>query len=111
MNEKTEFLLKMLGERLKQTRLNTDQTQQQVADIIGKSRTAIEGAEKGKCNMSTFISILVALGVEDQLDLFLPDPPPSPVLLAKARGKKRQRASATKAQNKSSSLYRDELGW
>ncbi len=84
MNERADILLEMLGQRLKQTRLNADRTQQEVADIIGMSRTAIEGAEKGKCNLSTFVSILLALDATDQLDLFLPEPPPSPVLLAKA---------------------------
>ncbi|MCH8819527.1 MAG: helix-turn-helix transcriptional regulator, partial [Acidobacteria bacterium] len=51
MNEKTVTLTSVLGNRLKQTRLNVDLTQQQVADIIGKSRTAIERAEKGKCTL------------------------------------------------------------
>lgn len=112
MNEKTTLLLEALGERLKQTRLNSNRTQQEVADIIGKSRTAIERAEKGKCNLSTFVSILVALDADEQLDLFLPAPPPSPVLLAKARGKKRQRASSTKVEkNNPDSVTKDELGW
>jgi len=110
MNEKTNDLLTRLGERLKQTRLNTNLSQQQVADIIGKSRTAVERAEKGKCTMGTFVSILVALDMEDQLEMFLPEPPLSPVLLAKARGKKRQRAS--KAHKHSASLPgKDDLGW
>ena len=109
MNERAGILLEMLGQRLKQTRLNADRTQQEVADIIGMSRTAIEGAEKGKCNLSTFASILLALDATDQLDLFLPEPPPSPVLLAKAKGRKRQRASAAKAQQ--TSPQRDELEW
>jgi putative transcriptional regulator len=109
MNERADILLEMLGQRLKQTRLNADRTQQEVADIIGMSRTAIEGAEKGKCNLSTFVSILLALDATDQLDLFLPEPPPSPVLLAKAKGLKRQRASAAKALQ--TSPQRDELEW
>jgi transcriptional regulator with XRE-family HTH domain len=112
MNKKTSLLLDSLGARLKQTRLNANLTQQELADIIGKSRTAIERAEKGKCNLSTFVSILVALDADEQLELFLPPPPPSPVLLAKAKGKKRQRASSgdVKKSNPGSGTE-DELGW
>jgi len=100
-------LLEKLGSRLKQTRINANLTQAQLGDIIGKSRTAIERAEKGKCNLNTFVSILVALDADEQLDLFLPEPPPSPVLLAKAKGKQRKRASARK-QNK---ISEDNLEW
>lgn len=110
MNEKTNLLLEMLGERLQQTRIKLALTQQEVADIIGKSRTAIERAEKGKCNLSTFVSILVALDAADQLDLFLPETPPSPVLMAKAKGEKRQRASRTR-KGKPAPADKDGLGW
>ncbi len=95
-NRKTEVLLEKLGNRLKQTRINANLTQNQLGDIIGKSRTAIERAERGKCNLNNFVSILLALGADDQLDLFLPEQPPSPVLLAKAKGKTRKRASSRK---------------
>ncbi|MFT4925303.1 MAG: putative transcriptional regulator [Phenylobacterium sp.] len=110
MNEKNAYLLAILGERLKQTRLNADYSQQQVADIIGKSRTSVERAEKGKCTMETFVSILLALDASDHLSLFLPESPPSPVLLAKAKGKKRQRASKA---NKTASVpsSEDDLQW
>ena len=112
MNEKTELLLATLGKRLKRIRLNSQRSQQDIADIIGKSRTAIEGAEKGKCNLSTFVEILVALDADEQLNSFLPEPPPSPVLLAKARGKQRQRASSSRSRKtQSNSDNKDELGW
>ena len=108
MNKKTQHIVTELGRRLKNTRLNANISQKQLADIIGKSRTAIERAEKGKCNLSTFISILVALDADAQIDLFLPESPLSPVMLAKAHGKKRQRASVAK-ENKDK--YQDDIGW
>lgn len=104
---KIEILLEKLGNRLKRTRINANLTQVQLGDIIGKSRTAIERAEKGKCNLNTFVSILVALDVDEQLELFLPEPAPSPVLLAKAKGKQRKRASSRKTQSK----QEDNLEW
>ena len=107
MKKQINQLIEDLGSRLKHTRINANLTQNQVADIIGKSRTAIERAEKGKCNLHTFISILVALDADEQLDLFLPKPAPSPVLLAKARGKQRKRAS----NQKTDSDNKDNLEW
>jgi len=108
MNIKTENLIKMLGRRLKQTRLNANLTQKQLADIIDKSRTAIERAEQGTCNLNTFVSILVALEVDEQLDLFLSESPPSPVLLAKLKGNKRKRASGV---DKRIIIDKDDIGW
>lgn len=110
MNERTSDVLFTLGERVKQVRLAADLTQNQVADIIGKSRTAIERAEKGKCTLDTFVSILVALGVDNQLDIFLPEPSPSPILLAKTQGKKRLRASGVDRKDQNAH-NEDELGW
>jgi len=108
MNIKSKNLVIELGQRLKQTRLNANLTQHQLADIIGKSRTAVERAEKGKCNLDTFVSILIALGVDEKMDLFLPEPPPSPVQLAKAKGKKRKRATGI---TKNTENKAGELGW
>lgn len=107
MDNKINNLVGNLGQRLKQTRINASLTQKQLGDIIGKSRTAIERAEKGKCNLDTFVRILVALDVDEQLELFLPEPVPSPVLLAKAKGKQRKRASSGKTQSK----QEDNLEW
>jgi transcriptional regulator with XRE-family HTH domain len=106
-NPKITILLEKLGKRLKQARIYANLTQSQLGDIIGKSRTAIERAEKGKCNLNTFVSILVALDVDEQLDLFLPEPAPSPVLLAKAKGKQRKRASSRRSKN----THEDNLEW
>ncbi len=106
-NDKINILLEKLGNRLKQTRINANLTQSQLGDIIGKSRTAIERAEKGKCNLNTFVRILIALDADEQLDLFLPEPAPSPVLLAKAKGKQRKRASSSKSKHNPE----DNLEW
>ena len=106
-NTKITLLLEELGKKLKLTRINANLTQSQLGDRIGKSRTAIERAERGKCNLDTFVRILVALNVDEQLDLFLPEPAPSPVLLAKAKGKQRKRASS----RKNNKIDEDNLEW
>ncbi|PCJ50985.1 MAG: transcriptional regulator [Gammaproteobacteria bacterium] len=111
MSEKADNLLETLGKRLKLARLNSNRSQKEIADIIGMSRTAVEGAEKGKCTLGTFVNILIALGIEEQLDSFLPESPQSPVLLAKALGNTRKRASAVKKTTADIKTSKDDLGW
>lgn len=89
-----------LGQRLKQARLNHDRTQQELAEHIGVSRKTIVNAEKGKAQLEVFVAIMAALGLTQQLDLFLPEQPVSPIQLAKLQGKKRQRAVAHKKPQK-----------
>jgi len=82
-----------LGRRLCRMRLRKNLTQDQVATITGLSRTAVQGAEKGASTLLTYVKILRALNSLDSLDDFLPDIGISPLELAKAQGKERQRAS------------------
>jgi len=91
-------LAQELGNRLKLARLNLDLTQTQVAQRSGVSRKQVMQAEKGKTQLQTLIAILMALDVADQLDLFLPKTPISPLQLLKLQGKQRQRASGLKPQ-------------
>lgn len=82
-----------LGERLKQARLNHDLTQVEVAARAGLSRKVVLNAEKGKAQLESFIAIMLALNLTEQLHLFLPRQSLSPIQLAKLQGKQRQRAS------------------
>ncbi|MDQ7049003.1 MAG: helix-turn-helix transcriptional regulator [Enterobacterales bacterium] len=110
MNQITKTSLKQLGQRIKQARLNRNYTQMELADIIGRSRTAIEGAEKGKCTLETFVSILVALDLAENFVRFLPEQPISPIALAKAQGKQRKRASGIKCKE-TNAEQTDRLDW
>ncbi|MBN1007131.1 helix-turn-helix transcriptional regulator [Amphritea pacifica] len=85
----------ILGERLKQARLNADMTQTQVSELSGVSRKMVMGAEKGKVQLETLVAIMQALGLSDHLNRFLPEQTISPVQLARLQGKKRQRASGS----------------
>ncbi|PIE39380.1 MAG: transcriptional regulator [Gammaproteobacteria bacterium] len=82
-----------LGLRLKRARLNRDFTQDELAQKAGLARKTVAGAERGKVQLENFVAILLALGLSDQLDLFLPEQTVSPRALAKLQGKQRQRAS------------------
>ena len=81
------------GKRLKQARLNANLTQIEVAERAGVSRKIVINAEKGKVQLISLIAIMMALGLMDYLDGFLPKQIISPIELAKLQGKKRQRAS------------------
>ncbi|GHA00610.1 hypothetical protein GCM10008090_06900 [Arenicella chitinivorans] len=91
--ESVKVLSQMLGERLKQARLNQDVTQAQLADLAGVSRRSVLNAEKGKTQLETFVALLVALGLSDNLQQMIPSTNISPLQLAKLQGKHRQRAS------------------
>lgn len=86
-------IARMLGERLKQARLNANLSQSALAEKVGLSIKGVINAEKGKSQMETVIAILLGLNMTQQLDLFIPKPEISPIQLAKLQGKQRQRAS------------------
>jgi transcriptional regulator with XRE-family HTH domain len=85
---------KELGNRLQRERLNQNITQAALAESAGISRRTLVAAEKGQgTTLETLINILRALGRLGQLDQFLPEPPISPIELAKLKGKVRRKAS------------------
>ena len=95
-----------LGLRLKQARLNRDLTQTKLAKAAGVSRKAVLNAEKGRAQLETFIAILMAMELANQLDLFLADPEVSPLQLARLNSRRRQRASG-----KTQLSQEDESEW
>ena len=86
---------KELARRLKIARLNADLSQSELAALTGLSQSTIKRTEKaqGNSSMVTFIAILRVLKKLDQLDLFLPVPPPNPIQLSASKGKPKQRAT------------------
>ena len=91
-------ILEVLGNFIKQTRLQQNKTQQQVAAAAGVNRSTIVQVENsGGGTLVSFIQILRAL---EQLQLFQSfeiRQQISPLQLAKIDQKKRQRASNKKA--------------
>jgi putative transcriptional regulator len=92
-------MAKELGNRLKQARLNADLTQAEVASRSGLNRRTVLNAEKGKVQLDNLVAILVSMDMADQLNIFLPVQEISPILLAKLKGRERQRASGSKKRN------------
>lgn len=89
-------ILKELGHRLRQLRLQKNITQENLAERALLSVGTIKSLESGKGRLSSLIAVLRELGALDQLDQFIPPVTISPLQAAETRAKsgyKRQRAS------------------
>jgi putative transcriptional regulator len=100
----------VLGQRIKQARLNNNLTQIDLAKKAGVSRTAITYVEQGKSTLETTIAVLMALGLTSQLDLFIPEQAISPIQFSKLQGKQRQRASSKPIDEHQSKNDKSEQG-
>jgi Predicted transcriptional regulator with C-terminal CBS domains len=90
-------ILKTLGVRFKQNRLSQNISQAELAKKAGVSALSIAHIEVGtSTSMKTFLAAIRALGKIRNLDLLLPEPPVSPILLKKLKGKTKKRASKVK---------------
>lgn len=88
-------ILQEIGRRLRRERLNRNTTQAKLAELTGLGRRTIVKAEHGEVTtLATLVAILRGLELLGQLDEFIPEPPLSPVQLAKMKGRRRQRASS-----------------
>ena len=87
-------ILREIGGRLRRRRLDRNLTQQALADMAGLSRTTVSDLERGApAGLLTLVQVLRALGGLEELGAFLPDAGPSPLELARMKGRERQRAS------------------
>ncbi len=88
-----KLVLEILGRRARQERINQNITQKDLALRAGVGRIVVQRLEGGKgCALGAFVRILRALGRLTQIDLFLPEPGMSPLLLARSRKGERMRA-------------------
>jgi len=90
----TPGAMKTIGERLKEIRLRKNLTQEEIALRAGISKLSVVNAEAGKnISLATLIAILRQLSMIENLELLIPEPTISPILMKKLKGKKRFRAS------------------
>ncbi|MBU9888685.1 MAG: helix-turn-helix domain-containing protein [Candidatus Omnitrophica bacterium] len=93
MNDRA--ILEELGARIQRKRLALNISQLELMRRAGAARKVIQNIERGKsCTLKGFIRTMRALGLTGDLDLFLPESGPSPLQLARLKGRRRQRASA-----------------
>ncbi len=87
-------ILKELGRRIQSARLRLNMSQATLAQKAGISRLSLHHLESGKsCTLILWIRVLRVLGQVEPLDNLLPAPGPSPLELARLKGRERQRAS------------------
>jgi transcriptional regulator with XRE-family HTH domain len=93
-------VLKEIGNRIAQYRLNQDKTQATLAQEAGVSNRTITRVENGNSiQVSSLIRILRALKLAENLDGLVPEPVVSPVQQLKMQGKHRKRASSKLAKS------------
>lgn len=81
-----------MGNRLERLRLERNMTQIALAEEIGITAKSYRQLIAGAGKLENIIAALRALNCLEQLDNFLPEPPPSPLEQLKMHGKQRQRA-------------------
>lgn len=90
-----DAVLKEIGNRIAQYRLNQDKTQAALAQEAGVSNRTMTRFENGNSiQASSLIRILRALKLLENLDGLIPEPVASPVQQLKIQGKQRKRASS-----------------
>lgn len=86
-------LVRLLGNRFKEYRMQCNLTQKEVAELSGVGLTTIHKFENGTArnlSLSTFILLLKVVGQVNALDDLLPELPESPYLMRR-EDKKAQR--------------------
>ncbi len=87
-------ILARVGERLARHRLNRDWSQERLADEAGVSVPTVSRLERGRStSLTNMVRVLRALDLVVNLDVLVPEPPVSPMLQLRTRGRRRQRAS------------------
>jgi transcriptional regulator with XRE-family HTH domain len=90
-----EAVLRKLGSRLRQTRLDRNLNQAKLAEEAGIGRATLQRIEEGKSpSAANLISVLRALDLLDGVERLVPEPSPSPIDALKRRGRRRQRAGS-----------------
>jgi transcriptional regulator with XRE-family HTH domain len=94
-----EAVLRELGERLTQIRLERNFTQATLAEQAGVAKRTVERLEAGEVatQLSGFLRVCRVLGLVERFDTLVPESLPSPMAQLKMQGRKRRRASGRKA--------------
>lgn len=94
-----ESVLKELGTRLVSVRLARNLTQSALAEQAGVSKRTVERLESGQVatQLSGFLRVCRTLELLERFETLIPEMAPSPMEQLQQQGRKRQRASGTKA--------------
>ncbi|MCX2981563.1 XRE family transcriptional regulator [Halieaceae bacterium IMCC14734] len=90
-----EQIVSELGRRLARARLNRNISQQSLATEAGITRKTLSSLENGSnFDVSTLVRLLRGLELLDSLESLAPADQPSPMALARFKGKTRRRAGS-----------------
>jgi transcriptional regulator with XRE-family HTH domain len=94
-----DVILRELGERLAGIRLERNLTQAALAEQAGVSKRTVERLESGEVatQLSGFVRVCRALSLLERFDALIPEPAISPIAQMKLQGRKRKRASGSRA--------------
>ena len=82
-----------LCRRIEQIRISRNITQVRLAELAGVSEKTIKRLENGQgVSLDTFIRVLIALNLQENLNILLPDPTIRPIERVSNKGKERQRS-------------------
>jgi transcriptional regulator with XRE-family HTH domain len=97
-----QAILHELGRRLAAARLERNLTQAMLAEQAGVSKRTVERLESGEvaARLSGLVRVVRVLGLLDRLENLVPARTASPVEQLKLAGRRRQRASGTRASAK-----------
>ena len=95
-----ESILKEVGGRLTRARLGRNLTQAALAEQAGLSKRTVERLESGEVatQFSGFLRVCRTLGLLERFDALIPEAVTSPMEQLRQQGRKRQRATARKAE-------------
>lgn len=83
---------KLIGNRIKQYRINAGISQKDLEDISGVSVRSLSRLEQGaSIQLESFIKVLSALGLENNIELLIPDQSKRPSYYLQETEKPRQR--------------------
>lgn len=99
-----------LCKQLKNLRLSRNMTQEKLAEETGLSTRTIYTLENGfGVSLDTFIRVLIALNIQHNLEVLLPDPEIKPVEIVKRKRREIKRASTARTeQNDTIWVWGDE---
>lgn len=106
----SEQIEKEICLRVEKIRLSRNISQEQLAAESGVSLRTVGRLEKGQgVSFDTFLRVLIALGIQQNLDALLPDPGIRPVERVKSKGRERKRARPSSKTPKTKWIWGDEI--
>lgn len=87
----------IIGQRIKQLRLDYNITQKELATKTGMSRVSISKIERGMgANLSSLIQIMRGLRVLENIEYLIPEQEISPIEMIRLKNKSKKKRASTK---------------